>query len=696
VRGECFADLLNYVDRGTVRLYIDGNQVGEDFLHHSDTVTRARVSLGRRELAPGKHVLRVESIARHPEGDKCYVGLVGLAIRPDTAASGRSVSPFELRPADLLPVTGRGMLSMDWTGRARRGEHRTFFSLLARSSPDPEKRLACVRLSGNAAALRLPEPGIAVVREYDGVNAELAVIAEDHLHGYNILKADLGGVLLSASAPLDMDWDFTQGVLHVDVAKPTVLSLALDNPEALKHNGDSGEVSVRGNGVCVLHLGTGHHLLTGAEPVRSVRARLGERLTVLLAQAEAERSRLSGADAVVPTTQSSGPELRSSATVKLGDSPVVDLLAIPWEEGEILCAAAGKAVHLLTPEGEEICVLTTDGEIRMLHWWREHGLLLVGCVDEKVIAFDLAGQRRWEFVSKMAPEVKPMAKPYWEKTARGHEGIHGLHTGVFLNGTSQCFVGSACTLEIIDENGALLKRQVVFWGPASRFLLVDGPDESVNLLIARSPNGYDRLAVFNSKSGLLGGSFCHVPAGHTSVGGWMAQDRVALVHDDLDADGTREIVSATNGTWNRITVYAEDGTPLHNAQFGPGARIPARNIRGVDVADLEGNGTKEIVVGLSRRLVVALDSKCERIWGKAMPSAPSVITCVPRHGSAGHWTAVGCEDGSLQFLDGRGQCARTAQVTGIPTKLAVLRAADEAALFVVGTDKGEVRIFAVP
>ena len=175
----------------------------------------------------------------------------------------------------------------------------------------------------------------------------------------------------------------------------------------------------------------------------------------------------------------------------------------------------------------------------------------------------------------------------------------------------------------------------------------------------------------------------------------MAQNRVALVRDDLDGDGTKEVVSATNGTWNRVTVYSEDGSPLHNAQFGPGARIPARNIRGADVADLDGDGSKEIVVGLSRKLVVALDRKCEKLWSKALSSAPSVVKCLARDGSGGHWIAVGCEDGSLRLLDGTGMCARTAQVTGIPTRLAALGVANAGTLLVVGTDKGEVTTFAV-
>jgi hypothetical protein len=95
----------------------------------------------------------------------------------------------------------------------------------------------------------------------------------------------------------------------------------------------------------------------------------------------------------------------------------------------------------------------------------------------------------------MDPAVYEAAKPYWFKSAPGHEGVHGLSTGRFDGGKSRCFVGSACTLEILDEHGKLVKRTPVFWGPCWKFLLVAAADSSPNLLIAQWPNGSDDLAV---------------------------------------------------------------------------------------------------------------------------------------------------------------------------------------------------------
>lgn len=220
----------------------------------------------------------------------------------------------------------------------------------------------------------------------------------------------------------------------------------------------------------------------------------------------------------------------------------------------------------------------------------------------------------------------------------GHEGIHGLHTGAFDEGKSRCFVGSACTLEILDEGGNLVKRIPVFWGPGRKFLLVPAPNGSQNLLISRWPNGTDELAIVNSKAmAVTGRGYYGVPAGHTYVGGWTAQNRTALFHEDLDGDGTKELATAINGTWNRVTVYSERGKPLDNAQFGPGrSNAPRTQMRGMDIADLDGDGKKELILGISEGLVVALDGKCRPIWSTRLPDPPVSLRSITPAGTKLH------------------------------------------------------------
>lgn len=699
VQGELFVDFINYVDRGLVRVFLDGRSVGEEYDHYATSATPGRLLLGRYDLAPGDHRLRVEVVARHPGVEKCYIGLAGLSIRPAGAPPAPLPPAFQIQLCDAVPTAFQGRVgTMQWQGSVRKGEHCLFFSLLAPFPADGVGR-ACVRLAANAAAVALPEPALAVVGSYQGVQAGLAVLAEDHLYGHRLTQAALEGEtvpLLTADAPIDVDWDFTAGVLWVVNPQPVNLGLRLSSPDLVKLDGQPLTGERKGKERTVWSLPAGRHRMEGVSLEPLMRQRMRRSLVALLAAGNREQTRQKAA--VSTESQPPVPVLSPEWTAQVGGR-VVDLTAIPSEEGTWICVAAGPTVHVLSLQGKEVRTFQADGNIRVLRWWPEPGLLLVGCADEKVIAFDLEGNRKWVFVSEMDPAVFQAAKQYWFKSAPGHEGIHGLYTGVFLEGKSQAFVGSACTLEILDENGQLVKRLPVFWGPGSKFELIDGPAGSTNLLIAREPTDSHALAVLNNRTlDPSPRSFYDVPAGHTYVGGWACMSRDHLFYDDLDGDGEKELTSEINGAWNRVTVWNREGRALYNAQFGAGDSIPARNIRDLDIADLDGDGRKEILVAHSSGLVVALDCRCRKVWSKRLASPPTVLKAVmplrnpAAGGEPGSAIFVGCEDGSVMVLDGQGHLVRQGQVAGRPTCLHSFRGA-HGSVVVLATDQGEVRGF---
>ncbi len=690
VEGDLFADFVNYVDRGRVRLYLDGEPVGDDYDNYAQSVEPGHAPLGRHKLAAGEHRLRVEVVEKHPGLEKCYVGLAGVSIRPEGAPLPNQPGVFEIRPSDLVHASRRGAVStLEWVGPARKGQHLIFFSLISSRPLDAKQGLACLRLADNAAALALPAPAVAVVGQYEGIAAELAVLAEDHLYARRLTSASVADPLISADAAVDLDWDFATGALQVVAPEDTVLSLRLASVEGLTIDDVPTQAEVAGD-LFRLPLSEGRHVLAGAIPVPDAVAQTSERLAALLAEAREQRERLAAERA--GAGKLAAPELAEALTGKVGGK-VVDLVTIPGDDGQLICAAEGTRVHVLSPEGQEVMTLQTDGDIRMLRWWQEHNLLLVGCADEQVIAFDRSGKRKWVFVSEMDPAVFRAAKTYWFKSA--HPGIWGVYSGVFLDGKSQAFVGSACTLEIIDENGKLVHRMPQFWGDPAVFRFVDGPDGSINLLAARRTNGTNRWGIINNETlnpGQRG--FYGVPAGSTFVGGWSAQNTHHIFYEDLDGDGVKEVVSDTNGTWNRVTVWDASGKPLHDASFGPGERIQARNMRGLDIADLDGDGKKEIITCTSSGLVVALDCQCGKVWSRRLPSAPNVMKAFALPGADGPWIVVGCDDGTVVALDGTGQVIRLGQVTGRPTRIASLEtAAGPVAL--LATDKGEIEGFRV-
>ena len=728
VRGEVFADLLNYADRGIVRLSLDGRPAAPDYDHYAAAVAHARVSLGTRDLAAGAHVLRVEVVGKRPEAEKHYVGLSGLSIRPEgaPAAGTAGATTFDLRTCDAMEVRPGAITTMEWRGAARSGGQRVVFHLLGRNPDGGDDTLACARVAENAAALALPEPALAVAGEFRASRGDLVVLSAAHLLGHRVLQAGVGAPLLTAGVAVDVDWDFAAGALCLDAPEATQVSLSLASAEGLLLDGKPANARAAG-ALFAVQVPAGRHTLSGARPAAAPVAALAEGLAGLLADGRRQRAALAAAPAksalpaapawpaamagsiggrpvsaaVIPAPESTGaagkaPDARSGAGGAPGPAgrPAEGSVRRISSAPALLALAEGKTVHLLGADGKEIRRFEADGDIRAIHWWPEPALLLAGCKDEKVIAFDLDGRRRWVFASEMHREVYEAGKQYWFKSAPGHEGVHGLATGRFDGGKSRCFVGSACTLEILDEAGALVKRLPLFWGPGRRFLLVDNPDGSTDLLVARWHNDSAAMAVVNSKTlARTGTGFFDVPAGHTFVGGWDVQNREDNFATDLDGDGKPEVVSAINGTWNRVAVWDAAGKPLANAQFGPGVTGVRTNLRALDVADLDGDGKQEIVVGLAGGLVVALDRQCRKAWARALPSPPVALRCV-RPGAGVPWVVVGCDDGTLLALDGKGEVLRAGKVAGRPVEMQVL-ATPAGPLLVVATDKGDVAGFRV-
>lgn len=581
---------------------------------------------------------------------------------------------------------------MEWTGPLREGERRIAFSLIAPMPREPRKPTACLRVAPNAAALALPQSGLAVAGRYGPVDGQLVVLAEDHLYGHALLAAGADGRLLSSDGPIDIDWDFTNGTATVVTTGETTLELALDPTADPKLGGRPVPSRWRGT-TYQLDLPPGRHLLTGAKPPPATRTQLAAALERLLDEGRHQRQ---AAQAGPPARiERTGAPLPVAMTAQVGGS-VADMISLQPADENLLAVAEANTIHLLAADGTETRQLKTDAAIRVLHGWAPYRLLLAGCVDEQVVAFDRDGQRAWTFTSEMDPAVYRAAKTYWFKSAPGHEGIHGLYSGAFDHGRSRCFVGSACTLEVLDQNGQLVKRMPVFWGPGRMFLLVPGPDGSRNLLIARWPNGTDRLAIVNSRTlSVTGTGYAGVPEGHSYIGGWTAQNRTGLFYEDLDGDGRHEVATAINGVWNRVTVYTEDGRPRYNAQFGPGpSNAPRSRIRDMDVGDLDGDGTKEMVVGLAEGLVVALSHDCQKRWATRLPSPPRSLRCVTPPGAEGPRIVIGCDDGTVAATDGRGTPVAWGRITGRPTHMEVVRTAP-ATVVVLATDRGQVKGFRV-
>ena len=629
VTGQLFADVLDHTDRGIISLALNGEVLVEAYDHHAEATIRSQVDLGEHSLAAGEHVLRVEVVGGHEEVERMYVGLIGLTIRPEGAEAAPEPLSFELHPSHVMDASGSGMVVMSWLGAATEGQQRRFFHLLA-PARDGE-RIECHAIDEGVAALSLPEPALAVSGQSEIIAADAALLADSHLFGWRLTESPM----LSSDAPVTVAWDFAGSVLRVAAEQPTTLTLRHAPGDEQTMQIEAGETTI-------------DDVTVDAEQLADFRAHVRELLTEARAQRERELAAAAQPEPI------DAAEMAPVASTEIDGRPVAAEV-IRRDESDIVALAEDTTVHLLSAEGEVAHTLDTDGPIRVLRWWEEADLLLVGCEDEQVIAFDIdSGERRWVFVSEMDRAVWEEGKQYWFKSA--HPGIYGLHTGDFGAVGNVAFVGSACTLEILGQEGELLHRMPIFWGPGWKFELLDRDDGSRDLLVARWPNGNDTVAMVNS--GTLeerGKSFSGVPSGHTMVGGWTAQNRTAIQLVDASGDGQPQLVSVTNGRWNRVTVFSRDGSPQFNAQFGPGpSNRPYETMRDMGVADLDGDGTMEIVVAIADGLVVTLDHECNRVWATRLPSPPTTVQIVTPGGGAPVIVA-GCEDGTIARLNASGE-----------------------------------------
>ncbi|MBN2449422.1 MAG: hypothetical protein JXR77_03480 [Lentisphaeria bacterium] len=638
-RGEMLLDTVRYLDRGAVRILLDGRTLLERVSLHAAEALRDRISLGEQEVPAGDHTLTLEVVAHAGDPERCYAAVGRVLFRPSGALPVAAPGGFALSTCDPLPASGNRTITMLWTGPVRSGEDAYFFHLLA-PVPPGYRHSSSLRLAPRAAALRLPEPALAVMGDYRAIHAAAAILATTHLYGRGMTAAGLDTPLLQSTEGVVVDWDFATGRAEIEVHNPTLLELRTAAAPRL-----DGAPQPPGP----LRLGSGRHVLENA----FLEERDREALAAVLGGLTEEGLRLWAEREAAPGGESAA--LQAPAALDLAPlaqlpGPVTAACLVPDPDGGTLLALAReRTVHRLAADGNPLPSLETDGPIRLLHWWPEADLLLAGCADETLIAFGRDGSRRWVFTSAMDPAVFRAAKTYWFKSAPGHGGIHGVATGPFIDGRPQCVVGSACTAEILECDGSLARRLPVFWGPGKIIRIVPAADGSHDALIARWPNGTDEISIINSRRLDVGRGFYGVPPGHTMIGGWSAQNRAGLLWEDVNRDGNPELVSATNGRWNRVTVFAADGRPLANAQFGP---APGTTFRAYirDLAILRDEDPPRILVATHDRLLVALDPHCRRLWSRALLSPPRRLLPL----ADGRRCLVGCDDGALVVLDGDG------------------------------------------
>lgn len=602
--------------------------------------------------------------------------------------------------AVLIPATragldvGERLAECTVRGDVKAGQSLRMTTLVGLQSTNTEKRLSCARLTDTAAMLGVPEPVLTGLGKLDlseqqaQIDAEAVLVGEEFIYAAAVRQLTCGPRLLAASRPVDVYWTPKDGTLVIFCAEPTAFAVAATRGNDLRERGHSVLVTRNADGLIWTRLDRGEHAISGAVmPSETVKA-LREKLAVL-------RDSCSRQVPAGPVEQSHADlaTLKPVAARKV-EGAVSRILPGPERNGTagVYVVSDTNCVYPLGIDGTLGATIEAPSKISSAAYWPEAALLLLGGADDRVHAFDPAGKLRWTFQSEMHPDVFATGKTYWFK--KDLPGIYGLATGSLAGEGSQAFVGSACTVEVLDQTGKLVRRVPLYWGSCAVMQIVPNPDGTRKLVVAKSPNLSNTLSTIQGSNWATGG-FGSTPPFQ------LSQSTLNILVDDLDDDGHPEVICDTNGSMNDVRVYNCQGQPKWSAEFGPpaaggakiGIAVPRPTMRGLVVVDFEGQGQKHVVTATDEGLLTAFEPDGKQAWAVYLPSTPWSLCHLPRH--EGGLAAVGCEDGTVLLIDATGKPVAKAQLEGAVRQVHVVKG-DTGQVLIAGTDQGALTILQAP
>jgi hypothetical protein len=676
------------------------HKVVGDVAHVEAEVPRFGYGVWRRAVlhARGRWTVVVDQLTAGQETQQLEMRIQwALPTTARLTEEGCFEYPAGKATAVLVPATRAGIregirLAQTTVRRdVKAGEKLGMITLLGRQLPDVKRRLLCARLTDSAAMLSVPGPVLAALGPIDlprdkvRADADAILVGDEFIYAAGVRSLTCGVPLLAAGKPIDVYWSLRDGKVALFCPEPTALAIAATRGNDLIERQHPLMVTRIVDGLIWVRLDRGDHTVTGAVPP-------GETARLLQKKLEALRQASSRQAPPQP-----GEQLPANLTVlhpvttRNVRGAVTHILPGPERNGiaSVYVISETNRVYTLGSDGTLREAIQSPTRIMSAAYWPEAGLLLLGGADDRVCAFDESGKPRWTFQSEMHPDLYATGKTYWFKKAL--PGISGLHTGCLTGQGTQAFVGSACTVEVLDSAGKLVKRIPVYWGSSTVMQIVPNPDRTRKLVVAKAPNLSNTYSTIHGTNWSTGNFGVSPPF-------QLSQSTQNILVDDLNHDGQLEIICDTNGSMNNVRAYDCLGKSLWSAEFGPpsagasraGFKIPPAIMRGLVVLDFQGKGQKHAVAATEEGLVTAFRADGKQVWASFLPSAPRSLVRLPRDG--GDLLAVGCDNGMLLWIDAAGRPIARAQLAGAVRKMYAVKHGGR--LFIVaGTETGDVALF---
>ncbi|MBN1670057.1 MAG: hypothetical protein JXR37_03445 [Kiritimatiellae bacterium] len=572
-----------------------------------------------------------------------------------------------------------------WEGHLATGETIALHNLLYREPALDPPPYTLAALAPQASLVRGDRPGLVAVGPYDAdpirVQAAAAYVTADRILMVDAVELRAGRTpIVTCDEPLSLAWRLDSGTLEADATEPCTLTVATRPPQSVR-------------------LQPGRHERNGMPPDPAVAAALQRALAALAARAAPPADER-------PASKSARANWlpRWTARVK-GRVTHVEPARHPapmlWvaaddtrKEGSHAETDRFSRLYVMTPQGK--AVKSAECPARILSLWpaadaeqTRSFAALAGLRDDRLRALDARGDLLWEARADVHPSFK-IADRYeapWftdPRPPRDNRGVFALNVDDFWHtGKQTIALGRPCTVEFRELSGKLIERLRTDWGNNSVFAMLansgqangDGPARW--LLAGREYAGNPRVTAFGAgyKTRVWAG-YSPIEPGATWISGWRKRRLWHLLTADLDGDGVEEVIRGIGGIWNDVAVHkgADHENCLWSRSFGPG------HMTSLVVARFAGDGKRQVVVVMASGWVCAFDHQGAPLWQRKLSSG-ATAACAAN----GHGVAVGCRDGSIALLNGRGETIRTARLDGT---VRVLHA--EGNTLFAGTDAGQV------
>ena len=654
--------------RGRIRISFDGKTVEKDLNHLTPGYTRQNVLLRRGKLEAGPHHIDIEALSIPKGAESALVTIGGLRVarigfkpQPQEFQLGCSM-PAALESKAVTPAAGSSGKTASFVFSAPATGNIDFVSVL-RSGQEKEPQSICAEDDG-VFALTLPEPALLTVR-------------------------DTGLLLTSSNLVLGVDVKRIPNLLNSD--RPIMVEC---NPETGKiaiFAPEGAQVVFKDKSVHALKLGKGESTSIRIPPPKDLLEPDHDQEVATILKNK-------------PKYQAQGAPSASLIELwkhRIGQTMVTAMVPITGQKTPQFAAISGKTLEILQPNGKTVWKRELADTIGALYYWESQQLIVVGCLDEKVCAFNLNGVKKWEFTSEMAQELVDSMKYYWFKSAI--PGVTAL-SSARLGDRDLLFVGSAGTVEILDPAGKLLQRLWQTWGAVTGFAYLPAQNGKPPYMYCfRYMGGWptvyrvnpelkqESVGMYTSKTGLDMGSF-----------GFSVNGRNFLIASQLEKDGPWRLVSDYNGALNRLVIWDTDHKQVEEINFGSGFTasgvgranygkvvLSPRNVRGVVVTDFENDGNREIVTAFNRKCLIAFDRNLKTLWYAQLPDNPSVLAAFQT--AAGIRIVAGCFGGTVTVFDAQGKEIFRGKMKGTPGSLLEMNGT-----LIAGSENGEIQAWRLP